>query len=143
MLKNNNNVHFSERSLHIGSVCYTIMRGLFVVHVIWLSLVTKSFSGNSAAPKKVAILGGGASSCVTALALTGQPGWKERYDITIYQLGWRLGGKAASGRNQEYGQRVEEVTPHLLGGVFHNTKRLLRSVYEELGRPDGGTTQNI
>ena len=48
--------------------------------------------------QKVAILGGGAASCSAALALTAQPGWKERYDITMYQLGWRLGGKAASGR---------------------------------------------
>ena len=52
--------------------------------------------GKPVVHQKVAILGGGAASCTTALALTAQPGWNEHYDITIYQLGWRLGGKAAS-----------------------------------------------
>ena len=47
------------------------------------------------APQKVAIVGGCSASCSAALTLTDQPGWKERYDITIYQLGWRLGGKAS------------------------------------------------
>ena len=88
-------------------------------------------------PQKIAILGGGAASCTTALALTAQPGWKERYNITIYQLGWRLGGKAASGRNKNYGQRVEEVTGHMFSSVYHNSKHLLRSVYKELNRPEG------
>ena len=87
--------------------------------------------------QKVAILGGGAASCSAALALTAQPGWKERYDITIYQLGWRLGGKAASGRNKDYGQRTEEITGRILTRHYHNFKRLVRSVYEELDRPEG------
>ena len=52
-------------------------------------------------PQKVAILGGGGASCAAALGLTDQPGWKERYDITVYQLGWRLGGKAAKWEEQE------------------------------------------
>ena len=88
-------------------------------------------------PKKVAILGGGAASCTTALALTGQPGWKERYNITIYQLGWRLGGKARSGRNKNYAQRVEEITGHDIPAISFNMVRVLRSVYEELDRPEG------
>ena len=87
--------------------------------------------------QKVAILGGGAASCTAALALTAQPGWKERYDITIYQLGWRLGGKALSGRNKDYGQRTEEITGRILTRNYHNFKRLVRSVYEELDRPEG------
>ena len=87
--------------------------------------------------QKVAILGGGAASCAVALSLTDQLGWKEHYDITIYQLGWRLGGKAASGRNKKYGQRVEEITGHWYPGIYHNTKRLLSLVYEELNRPEG------
>ena len=93
--------------------------------------------GKPVAPKKVAILGGGAASCTAALALTGQPGWKERYDVTIYQLGWRLGGKARSGRNKDFGNRTEEIILHLIEGNYHNTLNLLRSVYEELKRPEG------
>ena len=85
-------------------------------------------------PKKVAILGGGPSSCTAALALTSQPGWKERYDITIYQLGWRLGGKAATGRNQKYGQRIEEIATHMFPAVYYNFQKVVSSVYEELNR---------
>ena len=87
--------------------------------------------------QKVAILGGGAASCSAALALTDQPDWKERYDVTIDQLGWRLGGKAASGRNRDYGHRIEEITGRIFTRNYLNFKRLLRSIYEELNRPEG------
>ena len=102
-------------------------------------LVTTSFGfgdGKPVKPKKVAILGGGTASCAAALALTDQPGWKERYDVTIYQLGWRLGGKARSGRNKNYGQRSEGITLHHFSSMYIETKRLLQSVYEELNRPE-------
>ncbi|EMG23069.1 hypothetical protein LEP1GSC150_2940 [Leptospira interrogans serovar Copenhageni str. LT2050] len=33
-------------------------------------------------------------SLVTAYEITSKPNWKEHYDITIYQLGWRLVEKA-------------------------------------------------
>ena len=108
--------------------------------ILRILLVTGVFSiiyGKPAAPKKVAILGGGAASCTAALALTGQPGWKERYDVTIYQLGWRLGGKARSGRNKNYGQRTEEITDHAIPAIYHNTKQLLQYLYRELDRPEG------
>ena len=85
----------------------------------------------------MAILGGGAASCTTALALTGQSGWKERYNITIYKLGWRLGGKARSGRNKNYAQRVEEITGLGIPAVSFNMVRVLRSVYGELDRTEG------
>ena len=89
-------------------------------------------------PKKVAILGGGAASCAAALGLTDQPGWKEYYDVTIYQLGWRLGGKARSGRNKIYGQRSEGITGHHFPASYSlRQKHLCSSVYEELNRPEG------
>jgi predicted NAD/FAD-binding protein len=44
--------------------------------------------------QKIAVLGGGAGSLAAAFYLSAQPGWQERYDITVYQQGWRLGGKA-------------------------------------------------
>ena len=100
-------------------------------------LVMTSFGfchGKSIKPEKVAILGGGAASCTAALALTDQPGWKERYDITIYQLGWRLGGKARSGRNKNYGQRSEEITGHHFSESWVMIKTLMKSVYKELNR---------
>ena len=93
--------------------------------------------GEHAKPKKIAILGGGAASCSAALALTGQPDWKERYNITIYQFGWRLGGKARSGRNKNYAQRVEEIAGHDIMSTWFNIIRVLRSVYEELNKTEG------
>ncbi len=52
------------------------------------------------ARRKIAILGGGAGAMTAAFYLTCAPDWRERYDITVYQLGWRFGGKGASGRNR-------------------------------------------
>ena len=51
---------------------------------------------NSTSPRpRVAILGGGLGSLTTAYELSSRG-----YDITLYQMGWRLGGQGASGRNQ-------------------------------------------
>ena len=102
-----------------------------------LAISVKSFDGKPVKPKKVAILGGGAASCAAALGLTDQPGWKEHYDITIYQLGWRLGEKARSGRNKKYGQRSEGITGHHFSESWFMIKTLMHSVYEELNRPEG------
>lgn len=87
--------------------------------------------------KRIAILGGGMSSLVTAFELTNQPGWKDRYEITVYQEGWRLGGKGASGRNAELGQRIEEHGLHILFGFYDNTFRVMRQCYDELARNPG------
>ena len=62
---------------------------------------------------KIAILGGGLSSITAAYELTQRPEDREKYDITIYQMGWRIGGKGASGRNREYGDRIEEHGLHI------------------------------
>jgi uncharacterized protein with NAD-binding domain and iron-sulfur cluster len=85
-------------------------------------------------PKKVAILGGGMSSLTTAFELTSEPGWQDRWDITVYQQGWRLGGKGASGRNKDAAQRIEEHGLHILFGFYENAFRVMRACYDELGR---------
>src|SRR6266511_2966728 len=84
--------------------------------------------------RSVAILGGGMSALATAYHLTSLADWQSRYRITVYQQGWRLGGKCASGRNVERGWRVEEHGLHVLFGWYENTFRLIRGCYEELGR---------
>jgi predicted NAD/FAD-binding protein len=43
--------------------------------------------------QKIAILGGGVGAMSAALELTSIPDWQERYVITVYQMGWRLGGQ--------------------------------------------------
>ena len=89
------------------------------------------------APKKIAILRGGAGALSAAFGLTELPGWQQRYDITVYQMGWRLGGKGASGRNARAGQRIEEHGLHVWAGFYENAFRVIRQCYRELGRsPD-------
>jgi uncharacterized protein with NAD-binding domain and iron-sulfur cluster len=75
------------------------------------------------------------ASLTAAYELTSVPGWQDRYDITLYQVGWRLGGKGASGRNPAHQDRIEEHGLHILLGFYENAFRLLRSAYQELGRP--------
>lgn len=85
--------------------------------------------------QKIAVLGGGAGSLAAAFYLSARPGWRERYEITVYQQGWRLGGKGASGRNAALAQRIEEHGLHIWFGFYANAFALIRAVYEELDRP--------
>jgi uncharacterized protein with NAD-binding domain and iron-sulfur cluster len=81
---------------------------------------------------KVAILGGGVAGMTAAMELS-RPGWRSRYEsITVYQYGWRLGGKGASGRGRS--GRIEEHGLHIWLGFYDNAFRMMRECYEELGR---------
>jgi uncharacterized protein with NAD-binding domain and iron-sulfur cluster len=81
--------------------------------------------------QKIAVLGGGIGSLSAVLEITSDPNWKQKYDITVYQLGWRLGGKGASGRNRNMHDRIEEHGIHLWMGFYENAFRVIRKVYEE------------
>jgi uncharacterized protein with NAD-binding domain and iron-sulfur cluster len=86
---------------------------------------------------KVAVLGGGVGALTTAFELTSTPELRARYDVTVYQLGWRLGGKGASGRNQAIANRIEEHGLHIWMGFYENAFKVMREAYAELGRnPD-------
>ncbi len=88
------------------------------------------------AQKNIVILGGGIGALTAAYYLTDQPGWQQKYDvITVYQLGWRLGGKCASSRNSARSDRIEEHGLHVWFGFYQNAFALLRSCYAGLGRP--------
>lgn len=82
--------------------------------------------------EKIAIIGGGVSGLTTALWLT-EPENKGRYDITVYQLGWRLGGKGASGRNPDHCMRSEEHGMHIWFGFYENAFRTIRKAYDLMG----------
>ena len=82
--------------------------------------------------QKVAIIGGGVGAITTAYAITCQPDWQDRFELTIYQMGWRLGGKGASGRNLSQSGRIEEHGLHIWAGFYDNSFRLMRQAYEEL-----------
>jgi len=70
----------------------------------------------------------------TAFELT-RPELRGQYRVTVYQLGWRLGGKGASGRGPS--GRIEEHGLHVWLGFYENAFRLLRQCYRELGRDPG------
>jgi uncharacterized protein with NAD-binding domain and iron-sulfur cluster len=85
-------------------------------------------------PINVAIIGGGCASIAAAFELTRRD-HNNLYQVTVYQLGWRLGGKGASGRGPA--DRVEEHGLHLWMGFYENAFRLMRECYRELGRKAG------
>jgi uncharacterized protein with NAD-binding domain and iron-sulfur cluster len=91
--------------------------------------------------QKVAVLGGGMGSLSTVFGLTSQPNWQEQYDITVYQMGWRLGGKGASGRNNADDARIEEHGLHIWFGCYDAAFDLIQQCYAELKRPDGAPLQ--
>lgn len=86
---------------------------------------------------KIAILGGGMASLTAAFALTDTPALRKRYELTVYQDGWLLGGKGASVRNRTAHGRIEEHGLHVWLGYYENAFTLLERCYKELGRPPG------
>lgn len=88
--------------------------------------------GQNPSREKVAILGGGVAGLAAAWRLS-ESGWQDRFEsITVYERGWRLGGKAASSRGPN--GRIEEHGLHVWLGYYENAFRLVREVYGELDR---------
>ena len=86
--------------------------------------------------RKIAVLGGGVGAMTAAYALASTADAKERFEITVYQMGWRLGGKGASGRNAAQGQRIEEHGLHVWSGFYDNAIAQIRQVFADLqGEP--------
>ncbi len=83
------------------------------------------------------MLGGGVGGITAAFELTATPELRERFEVTVYQPGWRLGGKCASGRNAAQHDRIEEHGLHVWFGFYDNAFRLMRDAFDELARPSG------
>jgi uncharacterized protein with NAD-binding domain and iron-sulfur cluster len=81
--------------------------------------------------KRVAILGGGIGAMTAAFQLTNTEDWQDELEVTVYQLGWRLGGKCATSRNRAVRDRIEEHGIHYLLGFYENTFHVIRQVYAE------------
>ncbi len=81
------------------------------------------------AKHRIAILGGGMGALSAAFALTQRPGFSALYDVTVYQPGWRLGGKCASGRDPRPPHRTEARGPHTWLGCYDSAFRMLRDCY--------------
>jgi hypothetical protein len=88
-------------------------------------------AGDPHASKRVAILGGGMAGLAAAWSLTA-PEARDAFEVTVYQRGWRLGGKAASSRGVN--GRIEEHGLHVWLGYYDNAFRLMREVYDDLDR---------
>ena len=86
---------------------------------------------DASTPVKVAIIGGGCAGIAAAFELS-SPQHRGKYQITVYQLGWRLGGKGASGRGPA--ARIEEHGFHVWMGFYENAFQLIRECYKELNR---------
>jgi uncharacterized protein with NAD-binding domain and iron-sulfur cluster len=80
------------------------------------------------APVKVAIVGGGIAGLTAAWHLSRQSG----YEVHVYEKSWRLGGKCASGRDED--GRIRERGLHVWLGFYENAFRMMRECYAEVGR---------
>src|SRR5262245_50659074 len=81
-----------------------------------------------AAPVKVAIVGGGIAGLTAAWHLSRQSG----YEVHVFEKSWRLGGKGASGRDDD--GRIHEHGLHVWLGFYENAFRMVRECYAEVGR---------
>lgn len=81
--------------------------------------------------QRVAVLGGGAGGIAAAFALTATQALRDRFEVTVYLPGWRLGGKGASGRDRDFG-RIEEHGLHIWFGFYENSFRMLDACLAEL-----------
>src|SRR5262249_34067068 len=81
--------------------------------------------------------GGGCGGLSAAWRLSATRALREQFDVTVYQSGWQLGGKGASGRMPHddggagSGQRIEEHGLHIWFGFYGHAFRTLRQAYEE------------
>ncbi len=97
------------------------------------------------AKEKIVVLGGGVASLAAAFYVTEEAGWSDKYDITVYQQGWRVGGKCASGHDMRpgYGHRILEHGLHIFAGFYDQAFDLLRRAYEVVDRPDHHPNQRV
>jgi uncharacterized protein with NAD-binding domain and iron-sulfur cluster len=89
-----------------------------------------------ATKQKIAILGGGIGALTAAFELTEQDPDGSRYDITIYTLGWRLGGKAASRRDPDRHCRAYEHGLHVWAGFYDNAFDLVQRLYARIEKDE-------
>jgi len=81
--------------------------------------------------KKIAILGAGPAGLSAAYGLTETQELRDQYDITVYQVGWRAGGKCASGR-EGIENRIAQNGTHYLFGCYDNSLAMIKTSYAEL-----------
>jgi uncharacterized protein with NAD-binding domain and iron-sulfur cluster len=95
------------------------------------------------ARKRVVILGGGCGGVAAAFWLSSTPALRERFHVTLYTRGWRLGGKGASGRKADAGQRIEEHGLHIWLGFYNNAFRTMQAAFAAMPPGTTGTFTSI
>ena len=86
---------------------------------------------------RVVIVGGGPSGLATAWELSHGPR-KDDLEVSVYTLGWRLGGKGATGRGPN--GRIQEHGIHGFAGFYANSMAMLRQSYLDLFPNHGDST---
>jgi uncharacterized protein with NAD-binding domain and iron-sulfur cluster len=89
---------------------------------------------DSHSPGSIVVVGGGLAGLSAAFELT-KPGLFPGETVVVYQMGWRLGGKCASGRDDQ--GRIIEHGLHVWFGYYENAFRLLQEVYTEWAQLPG------
>jgi uncharacterized protein with NAD-binding domain and iron-sulfur cluster len=84
---------------------------------------------NSPPKKQAVVLGAGPAGLSAAMALV-ESG---EYDVDVYQMGWRAGGKCATGRDAGH-FRTRQNGSHYLFGCYHNAFALIRRAHEVLSQ---------
>ena len=83
-------------------------------------------------PVRVAVVGGGCAGLAAAWELSRCPG----YDVQVYERAFRLGGKGASGRDDD--GRIREHGLHVWLGFYENAFGLMRECYAEVAAQGWG-----
>jgi uncharacterized protein with NAD-binding domain and iron-sulfur cluster len=81
---------------------------------------------------RVLIIGGGPSGLATAWELCHGP-LRDELDVSVYTLGWRLGGKGATGRGPN--GRIQEHGIHGFAGFYANSTAMLRQSFRDHDQP--------
>jgi uncharacterized protein with NAD-binding domain and iron-sulfur cluster len=104
-----------------------------------------SAATSTLAPRRtrVAILGGGPAGMAAAFELSASEELRRRFDVTVYQQGWRLGGKGATGRDPERGYRIEEHGLHVWMGFYRRAFRMMRRVFDAWQPAPGTPVRSI
>jgi uncharacterized protein with NAD-binding domain and iron-sulfur cluster len=76
---------------------------------------------------KIAVLGGGISGLTAAFHLSRTQALRDNFDVTVHTLGFRVGGKIASGRD-DTGRNLEHGL-HVWFGCYDNAFAMLQDAY--------------
>lgn len=93
--------------------------------------------------QRVLILGGGCGGVAAAWSLSSTPRARRRFDVTLLQSGWRLGGKGATGRDPTRGHAVLEHGLHLWLGFYRHAFSMVRDLYEHWNGPTDGPQRSL